>query len=112
MRKPRESDLIRPCLDLLNLLGILAWRNNSGAVVAGTGAHRRFIRYGLVGSSDILGVLPPSGRMLAVELKQKSGRLTEHQRHFLDTVSAAGGVALVVRSVEELQAALRAEGIG
>jgi hypothetical protein len=106
VKAPREQDLVNACLRLLRLRGVYAWRNNSGAFVLGQGKGRRFFRAGLVGSSDILGVLPPSGRLLAVEVKRPGGRPTPHQQAFLDQVRAAGGVAAVVRDVADLGAML------
>lgn len=55
--------------------------------------------------SDIAGVLP-GGTVIVVECKMPQGRLTATQRSFLDAVRLKGGVALCVRSVEELEAAL------
>jgi len=59
---------------------IFAWRNNSGM-------HGN-IHYGLgTGSSDIIGLLPGTGR----------------QEVFRELITAAGGCAFVARSVEEVQ---------
>jgi hypothetical protein len=111
MKAPRETDLVRSCLNLLHAVGVFAWRNNTGAVVLRDGQKRRFFRAGLVGSSDIIGVLPGSGRMLAVECKQPGGRVTAGQRAFLDLVAAAGGAALVVSDLRQLEEFLRGEGL-
>jgi hypothetical protein len=94
-----ESQLVTACLEYLLVMGIPAWRNNSGATMIG----KRFIRFGMKGSSDILGVLPPTGRFLAVECKQPKGRTTESQDEFLDAINEAGGLGVVVRSVDELE---------
>jgi hypothetical protein len=84
------------------LRGVSAWRSNTGAARFGD----RFVRFGVPGVADILGVLPPSGRLLAVEVKGPGGRVRPSQRAFLDNVEAAGGLALVVRDVAELERAL------
>lgn len=79
------------------------WRNNSGAHRVGN----RFIRYGCPGSADILGVLPPTGRLLAVEVKRaKGGRLSEDQRRWGESVTRAGGLYVVASSIDDLKAAL------
>ncbi len=106
MRRPTETDLVRQCLDLLKLRGVYAWRNNSGAFVLGKGSGRRFFRAGAKGSADVIGVLPGSGRFLAVECKVGSNQPTADQVAFLDAVRAAGGVAVVIRDVAELVALL------
>lgn len=97
-----EAQVLRACLDLLRLRGVLAWRNNSGML---RDARGRPVRFGLVGSSDILGVLP-GGRLLAVEVKRPGGRPTEAQRGFLGAVIGAGGAALVIDDVAALAAVL------
>ncbi len=75
----------------------MAWRVNSGAVKT----DDRFIRYGFVGCSDILGILR-GGRLLAVECKSAKGRLTVAQQSFLDTITKAGGLAIVARGVDDV----------
>ncbi len=98
--------MLRACLDYLALAKIRAWRNNTGALPDATG---RPVRFGLAGSSDILGVLP-GGRFLAVECKAPGGRTTDLQDQFLDSVTQAGGLALVVRSMDDLRRGLREAG--
>lgn len=112
IRKPREQDLVQPCLQYLALAGCLAWRNNTTGVRRTDRTGRQFWAFtGLRGASDILGVLPPNGRLLAVELKMPGQQPTPAQRDFLDQVAARGGLALVVSSLAQLEAALRLEGI-
>jgi hypothetical protein len=112
MRPGTESSLVRAVLQLLALRRIPSWRANSGAAVfpaTGTG-RRRFVRFaGARGQSDILGLLPPAGRFLAVECKVPGRRPTPDQRAFLENVRRAGGLALVVTDVRQLQAALDGE---
>jgi hypothetical protein len=60
------------------------------------------------GRHGILGLLTPSGRLLAAECKRPGNRPTPDQRGFLDAVRAAGGLALVVRDVGELAVTLDA----
>lgn len=117
MPKPRrkgptpEGQVLRACLDYLELRGIEHHRNNTGAVRV----DQRFIRFGEVGSADIIGCLP-GGRYLAVECKAKGKRsnATEAQRAYAARVNAAGGLAIVVddvgQLVEAIEAALKGEG--
>ena len=108
MRKTTESDVLRDCLYYLKVGGILAWRTNNTGIY--DPVKKRFRAFqGLRGVSDILGILAPSGRLLAVETKGPTGRLTPEQKVFLDRVRAAGGLALVVRDVDELVKALEVE---
>jgi hypothetical protein len=90
--------VLKACLDLLRLRGVLAWRNNSGALRDATG---RPVRFGAVGSPDILAV-GPHGRLWAIECKAPGRKPTAAQRAFLGAVEAAGGLAVVVSDVREL----------
>lgn len=102
-----ENEVLASCIELLSLMNIYCWRNNTGALKDATG---RLIRFGKVGSSDILGVLP-DGKFLAVECKKsKGGIVSEYQEEFLQEINNCGGVGLVVRSSEELLNELKKRG--
>jgi len=102
----QEAQVLEGCLRYLEIQDIYHWRNNTGAVRI---RPERFMRFGKVGSSDILGCLP-GGRFLAVEVKAPNGRLSQEQQEFLDKIRGLGGIALVVRGWRELDIALRREG--
>ena len=101
-----ESIVLSGCLRYLQARGLFVWRNNSGATRI---APDRWISFGKKGSSDILGILP-GGRALCVECKAPDGRLSPEQKQFLERVQGLGGLALVVRSWQELDQALRDSG--
>jgi hypothetical protein len=116
-----ESAVLKACLHLLRLRGLLAWRSNNVPVYdRARGCFRAFA--GLKGVSDILAVLPVAGRdgagaprefgvLCAVECKSPGGRLSPDQKWFLDRVRESGGLAFCVRSAAELDEALKAEGV-
>jgi hypothetical protein len=101
-----EAVVLRQVLDLLHLRGVFAWRNHTTGI---WDPARKVFRanVGLRGVSDVIGVLS-GGRFLAVECKGPRGRLTDEQTVFLDNVVKAGGVALVIRDVKELERELDA----
>ena len=101
--KLSETQILRQCLDLLSYRGVFHWRQNQAAIPLAGGGYRRFS--GMKGVSDILGILD-DGRFLALEVKSSTGKVSEPQRVFLEAVSERGGVALVIRDVSELEAAL------
>lgn len=82
---------------------VVLWRNSVG--VAETGGRKQ--RFGLaVGSSDLIGVLRPSGRFIAMEIKTMIGRLSPEQQQYLQLIRQAGGFACVVRSVADARDAI------
>lgn len=106
MRHELERDVQRTVIDWLRLWGAVPVRVNSGATKVG----KRFVRFNdEPGCSDLL-VCLPDGMFAAVEVKRPGGKLTPHQRAFLDFITSRNGLGLVVRSLDELKTALRAEG--
>lgn len=109
----KESDLVRACLDWLVLHRIKAWRmNNTGIFDPVKKIHRSF--RGLRGVSDILGILPQTvrlaegdeetfGNFLAIEVKKPGEKPRPEQATFLEDIRAAGGIALCVHSLRELE---------
>ncbi len=96
-RQP-ENAIVNACMIALSEAGHVCWRNNTGVL---PNAKSRPVHFGLcVGSSDIIGITK-HGRFLAVECKTETGRLTDHQKHFIKTVQLWGGVAGVARTPEE-----------
>lgn len=83
------------------------WRMNTGALPdPRTG---RIIRFGIPGLADILGMLRPSGRFLAIEVKSATGRQSTQQQAFQRMVESCGGLYVLARSVDDaVQAVLRA----
>ena len=101
-----ESAVLRSVLRTLGLFGVPAFRFNSGVLPNPAG---RPVRFGVVGGSDVVGLLPfASGRMIAVETKApgREGTLTPAQHAFLSAVRDAGGVALVISDAARLAAIL------
>ncbi len=100
----KENVVLSQCLEYLKLVGVFAWRNNTGACKIG----KRYITFGYVGSSDILGILP-NGQFLAVECKrEKGGRLSDKQKEFLNRINENRGFAICVNSLCDLQSKLHA----
>lgn len=91
--------------------GVKVFRNNVGAYKDPVG---RVIRYGLIqGSGDLIGwrtvLITPAmvGQTLAqfvsVEVKSPTGRIRPEQLRWQEAVNRAGGVAVIARSVEDVQ---------
>lgn len=108
-RYEREAELLVDALDWLISHGIAAWRNNSGVIFIKNPITKRNrkIQTGITGSSDIIGVLPGSGKFLAAEAKVKNNKVTESQQNFIDAVNRAGGVGFVFRDLKELERGIK-----
>jgi len=60
--------------------------------------------YGTAGIPDIIACI--SGRFFAFEVKTENAKITKLQEATIKKILAAGGTAVVVRSVDEVRAAL------
>lgn len=112
MTAPRPGGETRLLREILRTFGarpgVRLFRNSVGMVrLPGGGA----IPYGLCpGSADLVGWRTlPSGvaQFVALEVKAPGGRVAPAQAAFLAAVTRAGGVAAVVRSLSDVEAALR-----
>lgn len=98
--------------------GIVLTRNNVGAgkfVDEETG-NTSFVRFGLFNasreqqaklkSSDLIGIIPPTGRFIAIEVKREGWKYTGTprevaQKAFIDFVIARGGIAGFCQNVDD-----------
>ena len=77
------------------------WRNNVGKYATVDGGY---VAYGLgVGSADLVGLVIGTGQFIACEIKTPVGRLSLEQKAWLGYVRKVGGIAEVLRSVEEAE---------
>lgn len=108
MKAPREQDILNQCLAWLRLQGWFAWRNNTGARKIG----KHFVRWGVPGSADILALR--NGVFLSLEIKRPGSRTHKvrkaQQEQWADEVRRHGGLALTVRSLDELRQLLEEAG--
>ena len=103
-----EQQLVHQVMTWLALRNILAYRTrNTGTIIHGPrgvvfGRDRYFRQQR--GCADIL--VWKDGKAWAFELKAPNGRVSPEQSEWLQRFAAAGGTACVVRSLEEVAAAL------
>lgn len=100
-----EQGVLNAVMMLCRTHPAVAWaaRVNSGAYKTPDG---RFIRFGFVGCSDIIGQMKDGG-FLALECKSDRGAATEDQQAFIDRVRANGGCSGLVRSVDDAIATIK-----
>jgi hypothetical protein len=96
------------------------WRNNTGMLWSGAKVRKVEragmvkaekgdiliksgypVRFGLPGSADILGLISPSGRLIAIEVKTETGKQSEQQKAFAKMIKRMGGVYILARSADE-----------
>jgi hypothetical protein len=61
------------------------------------------------GWPDLVGCIPPRGRLLAIEVKAAKGRLSQEQEAELAYLRAAGALVILAKSVEDVARAITAE---
>lgn len=107
-------------ISLILAHGGIAWRNQTGTFknIHGPG----YTKIGMVGGSDVIGAVPIKvtesmvdrtvGVLVAVEMKSDSySTVTPEQQQFLDWVDRTGGIAVVGRTMEDIEDALVKRGI-
>jgi penicillin-binding protein-related factor A (putative recombinase) len=85
--KPKEKHITKSIRDFLKVMGIFHWKEHGGLGSA-------------PGVPDLVGCY--QGRLLAIEIKTPTGKLSPQQEYFLTKINEAGGVAFVARSVEDV----------
>lgn len=100
--EPLEKDIQKSILDYLKARRIFCWKEHSGGIYKPDGSG--YIPLGLKGKADILGIY--KGKMLAVEVKRPSGRLSADQEYFLKRVRENGGIAIVAHSIDDVEKVL------
>ena len=100
--KPKESDVLRGCLHLLNVYGIPHFRNNTGATKIG----ERFVKFGTPGWPDIIAVLP-GGRFLGIECKRPGGKQSFAQSVVQSAIGSVGGIYAIITDAEQLRVYIR-----
>lgn len=85
----KEADIVRAILRYLKGVdGCFAWKEHGGM-------------YGTAGIPDIIGCY--RGLFFGLEVKTESGKPTKLQEATIRKIKKAGGIALVVRSVDEVK---------
>lgn len=88
-------------INLIRDIGGRAWRNNTG----GGFRNGRLIKYGEVGSGDVIGFLP-DGLFISVEIKTLNDSTSAEQIEFIEQVRAVGGVAFIAAQIRDVDDAL------
>jgi Holliday junction resolvase len=88
----KEADIVKAIMRYLKTLPIcFCWKEHGGM-------------YGTAGVPDIIACI--DGKFYGFEVKTEKGQPTELQKATIRKIIKAGGVAVVVRSVDEVKAVL------
>lgn len=99
-----ESDLVASILNTFgSRQGVRLWRAN---VLVARDRKGQVVRAGIKGQADISGVLAPTGRRIEIECKSASGQQTKEQVRWQRMIEAHGGIYILARSLEDVEAAL------
>lgn len=94
VKNMREADIVRAILTHLRSLdGCFCWKEHGGP-------------YGTSGLPDIICCW--QGHFFGFEVKTDAGKPTKLQEAVIRKINAAGGTALIVRSVSDVKAAMSA----
>jgi hypothetical protein len=103
------NDLTKAIVHYLSLNGYEVWRQNTtGLYDPQKGVFRKNPQQ-KIGIPDIIGYRKADGKFIGVEIKTGSDTLSLPQQIFLRELRAAGGIAMVVGSVDEFLEALQYE---
>lgn len=92
IRQMKESDIVRAIMKYLKTVPeCFCWKEHGGM-------------YGTAGLPDIIACI--GGRFFGFEVKTADGSPTKLQEATIRKILAAGGTALVVRSVDEVRVAI------
>lgn len=94
----KESPIQKLILQWLQVNKYLCWRNYVGPVIHRDG---HFSKNPSAGLPDIMGVLKDgSGKLFAIEVKSKTGRVSPHQTERINALLNEGALAFVARDLE------------
>ena len=101
LKHPSEKEIENAIIETLNLIPkCKVWKNQSAGIFdPQKKVFRKLTKYQIRGVSDILGIY--RGKMLCLEVKSKTGKLTPEQKLFLLDMEVLGAITACVRSVSE-----------
>lgn len=88
-----EGLIKKAICDYLKARGVFHWINQTGKMPG-----RKLAKTGV---TDLLGCF--RGKLLAIEVKAPTGKLSDEQAEFIFSVREAGGIAFVARSIADVE---------
>lgn len=60
------------------------------------------IKFGVEGSSDLIGISAPNGQWVSIENKSETGEQSDIQKKYQKMITSMGGIYILARSVEDV----------
>jgi len=99
---PRETPILKGIEQALKWdPRVMVWRSNAGGVAKEHNGKRRFIQFGVTGQADLTGLVRRTGQRIEIEVKRPGGKQSIAQKIFETQISGAGGLYLLVTSINE-----------
>ena len=98
----KEKEIQRAIIEYLQWQKIFCWKQNNAGIQKPDG---HFIPSGMRGVPDILCII--QGRFVGIEVKVEGRYQSPAQREFQQRCENAGGIYLLVHSVDEVEKAIR-----
>ena len=100
----KESEIQSQIIRYLDAKGYIYWRNYVGPIIRGRGKFMS--KNPMAGLPDIIAFLKTHHRMVGIEVKTETGKLSEKQVMWLAKLKEAGCLCIVARSVKDVMDAL------
>ena len=100
---PTAGETTSAILTYLTLQGFAVWRQNTTGIYDAKVGRYRSNPQGRRGVPDIIGFRKSDGVFIGVEVKAGRDQLRPEQKHFLDELKAAGGLAFVAHSFDQFR---------
>jgi len=98
---PDANSTTTAIITYLNYNGCMARRINTHGVYDAKNQTYRKLHGQVKGTSDIIGMQKGTGKLIAIEIKIGSDRLSVEQYGFLNDVVEGGGIAMVASSFDD-----------
>lgn len=100
MKPQSEKAIETQILNVLKLKGLFFWKNQTTGIFDPTRKVFRKTKnpHAINGVSDILGCI--QGRFVAIEVKSKTGKMSESQKQFQSKINHEGGLAFTVNNLD------------
>jgi hypothetical protein len=96
----KEGQIQKQILDYLKVCNYTHWRNFVGPIIQHGGKFRS--KNPMAGLPDILGIFKTHHRLFAIEVKTKTGKISERQHIWINKLQDAGAFCMIARCLDDV----------